>query len=95
MASALLVELKIVASKIAKSQIKDAVGCSWASLAAEGLSRERYRDSAGRSGSRSRKGGGTGDERGAGGEGGGGGGVLNSENNGRIRWQPSMIERMS
>ena len=69
MASALLVELKIVASKIAKSQIKDAVGCSWASLAAEGLSRERYRDSAGRSGSRSRKGGGTGDERGEGGGG--------------------------
>ena len=33
---------------------------------------------------------------GAGGRGGGGGtGVLDSENNGRIRWQPSPIGRLS
>ena len=35
-------------------------------------------------------------ERGAGGGGGGvGAGVLDSENNGRIRWQPSLIGRLS
>ena len=37
-----------------------------------------------------------GGERGAGGRGGGvGAGVLDSENNGRIRWEPSLIGRLS
>ena len=40
--------------------------------------------------------GGEGGERGAGGEGGGvAAGVLDSENDGRIRWQPSLIGRLS
>ena len=34
-------------------------------------------------------------ERGGGGRGGGGAGVLDSENNGRIRWQPSLIGGLS
>ena len=48
------------------------------------------------SGSGSRRRGG-GRERGGGGgvEGGVGAGVLDSENNGRIRWQPSLIGRLS
>ena len=85
MASALLEELKIVATEAKRSQIEDAVGSSWA-LAAE-------EDSLGR---------GIGTllvEAGAGGGGGGGGGVgagmLDSENNGRIQWQPSPIGRLS
>ena len=36
MASALLEELKIVATEAKRSQIEDAVGSSWAALAAEG-----------------------------------------------------------
>ena len=86
MASALLEELKIVATEAKRSQIEDAVGSSWAALAAE-------EDPQGR---------GIGTllvEAGAGGGGGGGGGVgagvLDSENNGRIRWQPSLIGRLS
>ena len=35
MASALLEELKIVATEVKRSQIEDAVGSSWAALAAE------------------------------------------------------------
>ena len=95
MASALIEELKIVATEAKRSQIEDTVGSSWAALAAE-------EDPQGR---------GIGTllvEAGAGGGGGGGGGrgaegrggsmeagVLDSENNGRIRWQPSLIERLS
>ena len=57
-----------------------------------GPSRERDRNSTGRSGTRRR-----GEEGGgAGGRGGGvGTEVLDSENNGRIRWQPSLIGRLS
>ena len=83
MASALLEELKIVATEAKRSQIEDAAGSSWAALAAE-------EDPQGRgigillveAGAGGRGGG----ERGAGGGGGGvGAGVLDSENNGRIR----------
>ena len=57
---------------------------------------ERNRNSTGRSGSR-RRGGGEGREGGgAGGRGRGVGAVvLDSENNGRICWQPSLIGRLS
>ena len=41
MASALLEELKIVATEAKRSQIEDAVGSSWAALAAEEDSQER------------------------------------------------------
>ena len=57
-----------------------------------GPSRDRVRNATSRSGSRRRGGGGEG----RGGEGGAwGGGVLDSENNGRIRWQPSLIGKLS
>ena len=86
MASALLEELKIVATEAKRSQIEDAVGSSWAALAAE-------EDPQGRGIETLLV------EAGAGGGGGGGGGVgaevLDSENNGRIRWQPSLIGRLS
>ena len=77
MASALLEELKIVATEAKRSQIEDAVGSSWAALAAE-------------EGPQGRGKGTLLVEAGAGGGGGGG-----SENNGRIRWQPSLIGRLS
>ena len=73
MASALLEELKIVATKAKRSQIEDAVGSSWAALAAEEdpQGRERDRNATGRSGSRRRGGArGEGGERGGGGRGG-------------------------
>ena len=96
MASALLQELKIVATEAKRSQIEDTVGSSWAALAAEedpqgrGIGTLLVELGAGGGGG---EGGG---ERGAGGRGGGvGAGVLNSENNGRIRWQPSLIGRLS
>ena len=58
--------------------------------------RERDRNYFSRSGSRRRGGGGGRGGREAGGRGGGvGTGVLDSENNGRIRWQPSLIGRLS
>ena len=92
MVSAFIEELKTVAIKAKRSQIEDAVGSSWAALAAE-------EDPQGR---------GIGTllvEAGAGGGGGGGGegrggegmeaGVLDSENNGWIRWQPGLIGRLS
>ena len=83
MASALLKELKIVATKAQRSQIEDAVGSSWAALAAE-------EDTQGREIGTPLV------ETGTGGGGGGvGAGVLDSENNGRIRWQPSLIGRLS
>ena len=91
MASVLLEELKIVATEAKRSQIEDAMGSSWAALAAE-------EDPQGRgigtlivkAGAR-----GGGGERGGGERGGVGAGVLDSENNGRIRWQPSLIGRLS
>ena len=82
MASALIEELKIVAAEAKRSQIEDTVGSSWVALAAEEDPQERG------IGTLLVKAG-----AGGGGEGGGGGGVgagvLDSENNGRIRWQPS------
>ena len=106
MASALLEELKIVATEAKRSQIEDAVGSSWAALAAEedpqgrGIGTLLVEAGAGGGGGRGGGGGerrgGEGGERGAGGGGGGvGAGVLDSENNGRIRWQPSLIGRLS
>ena len=82
MASALIEELKIVATEAKRTQIEDAMGSSWAALAAE-------EDPQGR---------GIGTllvEAGVGGGGGVGAEVLDSENNGRIRWQPSLIGRLS
>ena len=69
MASALLEELKILATEAKKNQIEDAVGSSWAALAAEedpqgsGIGTLLVEAGAG----------GGGEERGAGGGGGGGG----------------------
>ena len=98
MASALIEELKIVATEAKRSQIKDAMGSSWAALTAEedpqgrGIGTLAVEAGAGGGG---RGGGGRGG-RGAVGRGGGvGAGVLDSENNGRIRWQPSLIGRLS
>ena len=86
MASALLEELKIVATEAKRSQIEDAVSRSWAALTAE-------KDPQGRRIGTLLV------EAGAGGGGGGGGrrgaGVLDIENNGRIRWQPSLTGRLS
>ena len=73
------------------------MGSSWASRAAKKLSKKGYRDSNGRSGSRRRRGavGGGGVNSVAGARRGGVGAVvLNSESNGRIRGQPSLIGRM-
>ena len=100
MASALLEELKIVATEAKRSQIEDAVGSSWAALAAEedpqGRGIGTLLVEAGAGGGGGRGAGGGGGERGAGGGGGSvGAGVLDSENNGRIRWQPSLIGRLS
>ena len=87
MASALLEELKIVATEAKRSQIEDAVGSSWATLAAEEDPQERGIGTlvveAGAGGGGRERGGGV------------GAGVLDSENNGRIRWQPSPIGRLS
>ena len=96
MASALLEELKTVATEVKRSQIEDVVCSSWAALAAEEdpqgrgigtllveVGEERGR---GRGG-----GGGEGEDEGKR----GGQGLSNRENNGRIRWQPSLIRRMS
>ena len=82
MTSAIIEELKTMTTEAKRSQIEDAVGSSWAVLAAE----------------EDPQGIGIGTllvEAGTGGRGGGGEGVLDSENNGRIRWQPSLIERLS
>ena len=75
----------------------DAVGSSWAALAAEedpqGIGIETLLVEAGAGGG---GGGREGEREGRGGGGGGvGAGVLDSENNGRIRWQPSLIGRLS
>ena len=92
MASALIEKPKTVATEAKKSQIEDVVGKSWAALAAK-------KDPQGRGiGTllvEARAGGGGGGGR-RGGEGGSvGAGLLNSENNGRIHWLPSLIERLS
>ena len=92
MASALVEELKPVATEAKRGQIEDAVGSSWAALAAEEDPQRRgivtllvEADQ--------KEGGGGGE---AGDRGGGMGvGVLNSENNVRIRWQLSLIGRLS
>ena len=94
MASALIEELKTVATEVKISQIEDTVGSSWAALAAEedpqGRGIGTLLVEAGAGGGRGRGG------RGARGRGGGvGAGVLDSENNGRIRWPPSLIGRLS
>ena len=98
MASGLNEELNTMTTEAKRSQIEDAVGSSWAALAAEedpqgrGIGTLLVEAGAGGGGGR----GGGGGERGAGGGGGGvGAGVLDSENNGRIRWQPSLIGRLS
>ena len=98
MASALIEELKTVATKAKRSQIEDAVGSSWAALAVEkdpqgrGIGTLLVEAGAGGGGGGEGRGG-----RGAEGRGGGvgGGGLLDSENNGRIGSQPSLIERLS
>ena len=96
LASALIEELKIVATEARKTQIEDAVGSSWAALAAkedpQGRGMGTLLVEAGAGGG---QGGGEGRERGRGERGGVGAGVLDSENNGRIRWQPRLIERLS
>ena len=95
MASALVEQLKTVATEAKRSQIEVAVGSSWAALAAEedpqgrGVGILLVKAGAGGGG------GGGGRGRSGGGRGGRRVGVLNSENNGRIRWQPSLIERLS
>ena len=89
-----------------RSQIEDAVGSSWAALAAEedpqgrGIGTLLVEAGAGGEGrggeGRGGEGrGGEGGERGKGERGGVGAGVLDSENNGRICWQPSLIGRLS
>ena len=104
MASAPIEELKIVAIEAKISQIEDAVGSSWAALAAEedpqgrGIGTLLFEAGAGGGGGERRGGegrGGGGRERGVGERGGVGAEVLDSENNGRIHWQSSLIGRLS
>ena len=89
MASALTEELKAVATEAKRSQINYAMGSSWTALAAE-------EDPQGREtvywSKREQEEGGGGTA-GRGGE--AGAGVSDSENNGEIRWQPSLIGRFS
>ena len=96
MASALIEELKTIATEAKRSQIEDAVGSSWVALAAEEDPQER---GIGALLVKAGAGGGGGHGRGGGGVGGIGGwegvGLLNNESNGRIRWQPSLIVRLS
>ena len=78
-----------MATEAKRSQIEDAVGSSWAALAAE-------EDPQGRGiGTLLVEAGAGGGGEGRGGGGSVGAGVLDSENNGRIRWQPSLIGRLS
>ena len=80
MASALLEELKAVATEVKQNQIEDAVDSPWAVLATGedpqkgGIGTELEEEKV---------------------AGGGGGGGLNSENIRRIRWQPSLTGRIS
>ena len=81
MALELLEALKTVAVEVNRSEIEDAVGSLVGRPGGEsGPSRERDRDSTGRSEAK-------GGERRRGGGGGGRPEVLKSENNGSIRWQ--------
>ena len=97
MESALTEQLKTVTTETKRSQIEDAVGSSWEALAAEedpqGRGIGTLLVEAGAGG----EGGGEGRGGGGRGRGGGGirGGVLNSKNNGRIRWQPRLIGKLS
>ena len=86
MASALIEELKIVSTEAKRSQIEDAVGSSWAALAAEVDPRGRGIGTLLVEAGAGRGAGGGGRERGGGERGGLEAGVLDSENNGRIRW---------
>ena len=87
MASALLEEQKIVATEAKRSQMEDAVGSSWAALAAEedpqgrGIGTLLVKAGAGGGG-----GGGEGRERGGGGRGGRGGGGVGQ----REQWEDPM-----
>ena len=89
MASALLEELKIVATEAKRSQIEDAVGSSWVALAAEedpqGRGMGTLLEEAGAGGG---GGGGGGRERGWGGRGGGGGGGVGQ----REQWEDPMTQ---
>ena len=85
MASALIEELKTVATEAKRSQI-EYEGVMGSPSGRRGPSREKDRNSTGRSRSR---------RRGRGEGGGVGAGVLDSENNGRTHWQPSLIGRLS
>ena len=83
-----------MATEAKRSQIEYAVGSLYAALAAEedpqgrGIGTLLVEAGAGEGGGEGREG--------RGGRGGGGeAGLLNSENNGRIRWQPSLIGRLS
>ena len=94
--SALIKELKTVATEAKRSQIEDAVSSSWAALAAEedpqgrGIGTLLVEAGAGGGGGRAE---GRGRD---GGKGRGvGAGVLDSENNGKTRWQPRLIGRLS
>ena len=85
MASALIEELKTVATEAKRNQIVDPVGISWVALAAE-------EDPQGR-GKGTLPG-----EAGAGGGGGGRGGgrgCVEQREHGKIRWRPSLIGRLS
>ena len=83
MASALLEELKIVATEAKRSQIEDAVGSSWGCPSGgRGPSKERVRNSTGRIGEQEERGG----EGGGGGGGGCGGGGVGQ----REQWEDPM-----
>ena len=90
MASALIEELKIVATEVKRSQIEDAVGSSWAALAAEEDPQGRGIGTLLVEAGEGEGEGGVGEGERPGGE--GGAGVLDSENNGRIRRQPSLSQ---
>ena len=98
MASALIEELKIVATEAKRIQIDDAVGSSWAALAAEEDPQGRRRGTlllearaeGGGGGGEGRRG-----RRAGGRRGGVGAGLLDNKNNVSIRWQPSLIGKLS
>ena len=86
MASALIEELKTVATEAKISQIENAMGTLWAAVAVKedpqgrGIRLLLVEAGAGEMGERG---------------GGVGAGVLDRDNNGRIRWQLSLIGRLS